>query len=303
MKTALKKVDGLAQLNDTLDMFMPKNSKTGKSSIDGLNIEVRLVVVTPILATKILAERNTLNRKLNPISVNLLTKEMLADKWVFNGETISFDKNGILSNGQHRLESIVKSNKSQTLLVVTGIGENGFETIDIGLKRSASDTLSIYNIQDPTLTASIVKFIYAFENGKYSANRNTVRNLNNQEIYPYYLNLKNITDSVTFTKDMSKRGQSLVSPSTVGGLHYLMSKIDVNMANDFIEKMCVGTELDESSPITALRKKLISAKTNPKYKLTNESLLENIVRTWNLSRLGVSASKIRINSDFVMELK
>jgi hypothetical protein len=279
------------------------NSKVGVAFINGSRIETRVVEYSPEMAERILKERNTTNRKVNKISVNLLSKEMEKGKWVFNGDSIRFNEKGVLIDGQHRLLSIIKSNKSQTIMTITGLDVDTFETIDVGMKRSSSDIMSIYGIEDPTLTASIVKFIYAFKGGKFSANRNTVRNLNNQEIMPYYYTLDGITDSVEFTKRMKKEGEGLISPSIIGGMHYLMTKVDVKMGNDFIEKACLGTNLEDESPIKALRNKLIKAKVNNKYKLTNLDMLANIAQTWNLYKEGVKVQKIRLPKELKIEIK
>jgi hypothetical protein len=82
-----------------------------------------------------------------------------------------------------------------------------------------------------------------------------------------------------------------------------MSLINEDDANTFISKVCTGVDLSIDSPITALRYKLIQAKTNKKYKLTNQSMLENVVQAWNHFRSNTPAKKIKIGKDFIMELK
>lgn len=293
----------LERLKSKFESLKVKGSTSGHANVNGNKIETMMVLVTPELAQIMIDEANTMNRKVNPINVNLLSKEMSLDKWGFNGDAIRINKYGVISDGQHRLLSIINSGKEQICLIVIGINEDSFETIDVGIKRSSSDIFSIYNIERPTLTSAIVKFIYAFESGKFSANRNTHRNLNNQDIIPYYETLEDLKTSVDFTYNVTKKGQALVPPSTVGGLHYLMSKIDKEKADEFIDKMCVGENLDIDSPITALRNKLIKAKTNDKYKLTNKSMLENIIQAWNFFREGSQCKHIKITSDFEIKMK
>jgi hypothetical protein len=293
----------LESINDTLDMFMIMGSTVGTAMVNGSKIETRYVTITPSLAQRMLDERNLRNRKINKISVNLINKEMSKGAWKFNGDSIRFDSEGILSDGQHRLMGIVESNTSQQCIVTTGLDEDTFETIDIGFKRSTSDILSINHVPNPTTTAMMVKFTYAFRNGKYSANRNTVRNLNNQEVVPYYKGLTKYQDSVNFILTTTKGQAALMSKSTLGGLHYEMTQINEVIADEFISKLITGVNLGDDSPIAALRNKLLKAKTNNRYKLTNQDMLENVVQAWNYFRVDAKVKNIRIAPDFEMLLK
>jgi len=305
METILSKTSQLRPIGDDVELFMTPNSIVGVNVVSDNKIETRVVFITPKLAQKILDERNSLNRKVNKKNVNLLSKDMVGGKWKFNGDSIRFNTQGVLSDGQHRLLAIIKSKTTQPIVVINGIDEESFETIDVGFKRSLSDMLSINNIENPILTSQIIKFIYAIRNGKYSANRNTIRNLSNQDAIPYLQTLDNMSNSVEFVKTLSKNKghQALIGKPVLGGLHYLMSEIDKDKADYFIEKISTGIDLGENSPIIALRNKLIKAKTNNRYKLTNMAMLENVVQSWNYLREGSEVKNIRIKSDFEMILK
>jgi hypothetical protein len=82
-----------------------------------------------------------------------------------------------------------------------------------------------------------------------------------------------------------------------------MSKSDSDLADEFIEKLCVGNDLMEHSPIVLLRNRLIKVKTNSRYKLTNKDMLKNIIQTWNYVREGITVGKLTIPSDFEMVIK
>jgi hypothetical protein len=293
----------LTPIGEYLNIFMLPNTTIGSAMVNGLTHEVRFVTITPAIAKKILEERNLLNRKFSPTNINLMANSMKNGVWQFNGDTVRFNSEGVLSDGQNRLMAIIKSNTVQICLVISGIDVNAFETIDIGFGRSASDILSIYDVPNPTPTSQIVKFVFSWRAGKYSANRNTVRNLSNQEVMPYYGTLVNIQNSVDFVLAKMKDSDKLVTRTTLGGFHYEMSLIDKKKADEFIEKLCTGANLDSDSPIYALRAKLSKAKRNSRYKLTNKVMLQYIVLAWNYFRSDAKIKSLQISKDFVMKLK
>ena len=206
-------------------------------------------------------------------------------------------------DGQHRLYAIVNSEKSSPMIVITGVNTDAFDTIDIGTKRSASDIFSINNIANEVLTASVVKFIYAFKNGKYSANRNTIRNLQNHEIMEYYQSLPNINDSIDFASKLKSKGQSLITPSILGGMHYLLSEVDPEMATEFMQQLYVGTNLPDNSPIIPLRNRLIKTKIDKNFTLTNSVLLQSIVFVWDKVRAGKTCKTLKVPTEYPIEVK
>jgi hypothetical protein len=291
-------VEGLTSLHQLLGSLMCEDSTVGYLKINGLLIETRYVIITPSFANYLMKHRNPRNRKINKTRVNLFTNSMLNDKWRFNGDTIRFDYNGDMLDGQHRLLAIINSNKSQVVTLISGLDPSVFDSIDVGGKRSGSDTLSVNNVPSPTLTASVVKFIFAFEHNKYSANRNTVRNLANDEIHQYYTALNDVDASVRFVGKMVKRGQHLLTPSMLGGLHYILAQNDVDNANDFLEKVYLGTNVDEDSYIYSLRNKLVKAKFDKNFKITNKVLIESISYVWKKCKEGKTGKNIKLPNEF-----
>jgi len=96
------------------------------------------VNVTPELAQEWLA-RNKCNRTISEGYVNSLIKDMREGKWVINGNTICFSKEGELLDGQHRLTAIAKSGIPQDVYVMTGLNKTSH--FDDGRKRSIRDQI------------------------------------------------------------------------------------------------------------------------------------------------------------------
>lgn len=115
--------------------YLEINANNQRIVLDnGITIEV--LFITPLKAQEFLKRNIENNRSINLRYVSNYAEEMASDKWVFNGDTIRFDKDGNLIDGQHRLMAIVKSGATIPCLVVTNLEKHALSTIDVGRKRS-----------------------------------------------------------------------------------------------------------------------------------------------------------------------
>jgi len=292
------------KLNSILDSFMDDQG-SWRINYGGLVITLRLVTYTPELAARIIEDYNSKNRKITKGHVTNLIKEIVNNKWLPNGDTITFDIDGNLADGQHRLLAIVGSGISLQYLTITGIDEEAFKTIDINKVRDGGDALSIEGITNSSFLASMMKAIYAFKNGKYSQNKHHYRTLSNSALIEYFYELgeDKLNKSYRFYNKVKEACKGFISPSNISSLHFIMSEIDEEQATDFLTKLCEGSGLQPGSPIAALRNKIWKSKIDKNYKLTNEVLLANIVYAWNKYRDGKTSKSIKLPNDFEMKLK
>lgn len=91
------------------------NGLQGVLSILGCNFvdDVAVCYITPKMAEQLL-EYNTCNRLKVSASVDKILREILAGNYVDHGNTmITFDKDGVLTDGQYRLTAIVKAGETE----------------------------------------------------------------------------------------------------------------------------------------------------------------------------------------------
>lgn len=100
-------------------------------------ITSQVMTITPALAAEYL-ERNTRNRPLRKRHVRNMAAQMKSGQWVI-AQPIIFSHEGVLIDGQHRLQAVILSGVSVQMLVVHGVSEGAFGVIDQGPNRSASD--------------------------------------------------------------------------------------------------------------------------------------------------------------------
>ena len=80
----------------------------------GLTVEVE--IISPEDAAAYL-KNNAHHRKVKQKKIDSYVKDLEDGVWRLNGKTITFDANGRLLGGQHRLHAVVQSGKSLTTLV------------------------------------------------------------------------------------------------------------------------------------------------------------------------------------------
>lgn len=117
-------------------------------------IESAVEHITPEKARTYLKKNVHNYRKMSRAVINSYAEDIKNGRWQLNGETIIFDKNGFLMDGQHRLSAIVLANKAADILVVRGV-EDDATKIDIGKRRTDVDILNAEGFEcDATLIAT-----------------------------------------------------------------------------------------------------------------------------------------------------
>lgn len=104
-------------------------------------LKAKVETITPEIAKEYL-KKNTANyRKLTTLSwykIDQYAEAMKAGKWQLNGEAITFGKNGVLKNGQHRLAAIIRAGVPVKILVVYDIDDD-VDIYDRGKNRTDAD--------------------------------------------------------------------------------------------------------------------------------------------------------------------
>ena len=112
--------------------------------------KVEIVNITPDMASAMLASDPTINAPINPNNrkrrtahIKKLAGAMSRGEWRVSTDAIGFNRGGLLINGQHRLSAIVESKCTVKNIVAYGLGEEAFQVIDTGVKRSVADLMHL----------------------------------------------------------------------------------------------------------------------------------------------------------------
>lgn len=104
------------------------------------NLEFEMQVITPDEA-RILLEKNIRNRSISKSLVKKYSKMMRDEEWYETHQSIAFDENGVLVDGQHRLLACIDANIPLRTIIVRNTKQNPY--LDMGKNRSWSDNLNI----------------------------------------------------------------------------------------------------------------------------------------------------------------
>lgn len=133
------------------------------------NDDATIAYITPETAKEIMNayEASTFaNRTKTPSKVRKMAEEMKSGEWVYTGEPIIFDNEGILIDGQHRMSAVINSGTTQKFVIVFGLPRKSVIKIDSGSNRPDNARITI-DLQDKNyhLCSAIIKQKLQFDNG------------------------------------------------------------------------------------------------------------------------------------------
>jgi hypothetical protein len=100
---------------------------------------VQIMRVSPQQAANWLERNHERNRKLRPRKVAEYAADMAAGRWVLGAQVIVFNTRGELTNGQHTLHAVCKSETTVPLLVLFNAPDRSLYVLDGGMRRSTDD--------------------------------------------------------------------------------------------------------------------------------------------------------------------
>lgn len=275
----------------------PKVTSTPAKAEDVLTIPKtageRRMKVNPTIATAWL-EQNTSNRKLTTTTVTKYTNFMNEGLWHYDASPIRFAKNGRLLDGQHRLWAVIESGTTQEFLVVTGLDERSFITMDTGKKRGFADVVSIEwpELKDVNAVASTAVLVARWEQGiRGKSMRPSGRSLNEaameENLSFLDANLERISDCAHRGREIARRVPGYTT-TMVALLLWVFEDIDQEDSDAFFERLVKGTNLDDGNPILALRNFLYrwSSGRNSRSALPTDMAIAVGIKAWNAFRLG-----------------
>lgn len=128
---------------------------------------VEVFNMTPAEAMDILKHRNSIiqddslintNRRIDPRIVDRIKNELLNDDWFFESAHVSFNKDGILIDGQHTLAGIAAAGKEAPVLLKYGCRNKAVQKIDVSRSRTLGQRLKFSGAFPLTESDSASKF-------------------------------------------------------------------------------------------------------------------------------------------------
>ncbi len=257
--------------------------------------------ITPELAREWLETLNKRNRPVSARAVDRFAYRMKHGLWKLNGEPIIFGKSKFLLDGQHRLKACVQSGKSFPSLVIHGVDDTAFDTLDDGNKRTFSDVLAIRGEPNYAVVAAGVRYVWLYATGRITSGDlrtrgNKLSEDTNQILETTLEKHPGLRKSARMYCMLRARVGGLLLPiGMVVGLHYLFSLIDENKADDFFGKFQSGLDLGEGHPIALLRQRIIAGSREASQQIRARALYFYTVTAWNAFAAGARLKRLNLS--------
>lgn len=255
-------------------------------------VGVEIVDVTPQMAKEWLAS-NPENRRLDKGHAASLARDMQAGNWRLTGQSIQFGADGLLKDGQHRLQAVILANMSVPMLVVRGLDNDVQQFIDINRKRSLGDILQMQGYANGAALAATLRLLMSVKDKAvthYTSGRYT-----NIECIDFLHANPEVVESTREGIRISNHVP--MHPSPLAACHYLFSKARPDLVDEFfygLDNMYFESPKD---PRAMMLRKIQQLTSQPGFFLRGFEQVRYLIHTWNL---WVNAKQV---SFFRIEMK
>lgn len=215
---------------------------------------------------------------------------MSAGVWKMNGDTIRFNGNGDLIDGQHRLNACVQAAQPFDTYVVRGLEHDSFDTIDQGKKRTIGDVLARQGHKHYTALASSLRWLWMYQKGFGKAGNHGEQRPD--EAMAILERNPGLHDAVDFASQL-RRHKKLIHPGLLGFLVYETSRKDKDKAEAFWTQVINAEGLKKGSPAYMLHSRLVD-NLGSVAKLHAETIAALSIKAWNLHQSGKSCGVLKI---------
>lgn len=237
----------------------------------------RVIHISPNLAEQWLTDRNKRNRKYSMHNLRKIIAAVRNGEWMLNGETIKFDEDGNLLDGQHRLRAIVETGVTLEIACLFDIDPMSFPTIDNGKSRSGFDIITAAGIEGAkNQTAGVLARVHAHLLGRHavSDSLNVEMRASNTKILELHGRFPEVDRSV----EVGLRASKVIGvPTEASFVHFVASKIDEFKCNELFEQIISGENLQKGMPAYAIREKMAIGRK----KMSDKDKLAFLIKTWN----------------------
>lgn len=237
----------------------------------------KLETWTPAMAERAL-KKNRVNRSIRHNDVEKYAKDMQAEAWDFNGDTIRFDWFGNVLDGQHRLLALIKSGKSVDFLVVRNLAPEVQDTINIGRSRTMADILHFRGEGHAQLLGATMRMIAQVLKDNMTTTRANTSTTEMLNLLDEHSEIRTSTEIGWWSKTAAI---TRYPPSVIATAHWMIARINgQEEANDFMTRIVTQANEAEGSAVLALTRRMNDLRRRGT-RVHQKNMLGMIIKAWN----------------------
>lgn len=242
------------------------------------NLNIQTEFITPEKAVAML-EQNTRNRKSSKNRVDSYARQMAEKRWEFTGETITFDWDDVMLDGQQRLAAIRDSKIGVWCIVVRGLPPKARYAIGTGRAKTAADMFGMDGVKNSTAYATMSRMVLVYD--KYDPTFGT----HWESAGPDSNQVKHFGDAhPEFVRSVvigvACSGKKLGSAGVAACCHHIFSRDNPELADQFLMDISEGDGLRNTSAAWHLRERLRDNRADPIAKLDKRYVLALFFKAW-----------------------
>lgn len=268
-------------------------------STNGTKPSAEWELITPDVAEELL-KLNDNNRNPRPDRINKYARAIDLGDWGLTGQPIIIDWNGKLMDGQHRLMAVVQTGTSVWILVVRGVDPELMPLIDKGAARTAGDAFAWAGVQNSNVVAAAMRQFLALVYGTGTRDSHTLNTITDQEMIDAFVEYEAFIAWAAPVATNVWRSIKLSASQYLTTMLWLsLNGCEPETIQEFSDQLITGANLDEGSPILALRNWALHVKVT-KRRLRRDEVLIAVVKTWNDIGAGRNRKVMRVKPDEIM---
>jgi hypothetical protein len=241
-------------------------------------VHARVEMITPEMAEQMLSGKAA-NRHVSASVIHKYSRDMASGRWRLNGQTIKISSSGKLLDGQHRLEAAKKAKRAFPSIVVEGLPDESFSSLDIGRRRSVADILRERGESHTIILASSLRWLWMIRNEVVLAANISPTNGELLQLLEENPEIRQSLRHVAAIREIMGSGIATA-------LHFTFATRDASQANEFFSRLMDGVQLSDTSPIYHLRERLIRTRASHRVRLAEAERVALSIKAWNAFRQG-----------------
>lgn len=240
-------------------------------------MEMRLETITPERAKADLEAANGKNyRGMNMDRARAIAEAIKGNRYEVNGETVKYNGDGTLCDGQHRMMGCVLAGKPFTTWVAYNVASDA--NIDTGMPRRFGLLLKKRGHKYYHELASALVWLYRWERGSVTGNRPHIPNSELLLLLKKSEGLEPAVEAVgQFDKKLGVRGP-------LSAFLYKARQSNPGVAEWFAHRLGTGLDLKPLDAVFHLRKRLLTPR--KELKTSEAEKLALTIKAWNLTLDG-----------------